>query len=267
MRHALLSTAFICLLSLTSSAQTSMRNGTQLLKQPVSGTHSSRLDTTSPGTTSERPASVTPPAQAKRRTKVAETKTTTTITTTNKTRKTAVIPASTPRGVTNHPARLARALVPKVTVNWMTIEEALEKSKTEKRKIFIDVYTDWCGWCRHMDSTTFSDPAVAAYLNEKYYPVKFNAEQTTEIVYKEKTYKFKKQGDKSGYHELAALLLNNRLTYPTTVVLNEEQDIIQPIPGFQDGKKMDIILHYFGADNHKRVPWEKYERTYSKDQK
>ena len=35
-------------------------------------------------------------------------------------------------------------------------EEALEASKTEKRKIFIDVYTDWCGWCKVMDKNTFN---------------------------------------------------------------------------------------------------------------
>ncbi|HRG07218.1 MAG TPA: DUF255 domain-containing protein, partial [Cyclobacteriaceae bacterium] len=43
-------------------------------------------------------------------------------------------------------------------VKWITFEEAVEKSKTEKRKIFIDVYTDWCGWCKVMDKNTFTDP-------------------------------------------------------------------------------------------------------------
>ena len=61
-------------------------------------------------------------------------------------------------------------------VKWLTFEEAVEKSKTEKRKIFIDVYTDWCGWCKVMDKNTFNDPEVAKLLNEKFYPVKFNAE-------------------------------------------------------------------------------------------
>jgi thioredoxin-related protein len=82
-------------------------------------------------------------------------------------------------------------------------------------------------------------------------------------VYQDKTYKFKKQGSR-GFHELAAQLLNNRLSYPSFVILNEQQEVIQPIPGYQNAKKLDIILHYFGTDNHKKTPWEKYERTYSK---
>ena len=68
-------------------------------------------------------------------------------------------------------------------VNWITFEEAVKKSKAEKRPIFIDVYTDWCGWCKVMDKNTFNDPAVAKLLNEKFYAVKFDAEQKEDVVF------------------------------------------------------------------------------------
>lgn len=148
------------------------------------------------------------------------------------------------------------------TVNWMTLEQALEKSKTEKRKFFVDMYTDWCGWCKHMDSTTFVNASVAKYLNEHYYPVKFNAEQENDIVFKDKTYKFKKNGSR-GYHELAAFWLNNRLSFPTMVFLDENQQLIQPVPGYQDASKMEAIINYFGSDSHKKTPWESYEKNFS----
>ncbi len=147
-------------------------------------------------------------------------------------------------------------------VQWMSLEQALEKSKTEKRKILVDLYTDWCGWCKHMDSTTFVDPKVAKYLNEHYYPVKFNAEQDNDIVFKDKTYKFKKNGAR-GYHELAIFWLNNRLSFPTTVFLDENLQVIQPVPGYQDASKMDAIINYFGSDSHKKTPWEAYEKSFS----
>lgn len=146
-------------------------------------------------------------------------------------------------------------------INWMSLEQALEKSKTEKKKIFVDLYTDWCGWCKHMDSTTFVDARVARYLNEHYYPVKFNAEQDKDIVFKDKTYKFKKNGSR-GYHELAVLWLNNRLSFPTTVFLDENQQLIQPVPGYQDALKMEAIINYFGSDSHKKTPWETYEKNF-----
>lgn len=149
-----------------------------------------------------------------------------------------------------------------VRVKWMTLEEALEKSKTDKRKIFVDVYTDWCGWCKRMDSTTFMNPAVVQYLNDNYYPVKFNAEQQKEIVYKDKTYQFKKNGAR-GYHELAAEWLNNRLSYPTVVFLDESQGVIQPLQGYQDATKMEAVLNYFGTDSHKKTPWESYQKNFT----
>ena len=149
-----------------------------------------------------------------------------------------------------------------VRVKWMTLEEALEKSKTEKRKIFVDVVTNWCGWCKRMDSTTFVNPAVAEYLNSHYYPVKFDAEQQSDITYKEKTYHYKKNGAR-GFHELAAEWLNNRLSYPTVVFLDENQGVIQPLPGFQDAPKMEAILNYFGTDSHKKTPWESYEKSFN----
>ncbi len=148
------------------------------------------------------------------------------------------------------------------TVNWMTLEQALEKCKTEKRKIVVDMYTDWCGWCKHMDSTTFVNPSVAKYLNEHYYPVKFNAEQEADVTFKDKVYRFKKNGAR-GQHELAAFWLNNRLSFPTMVFLDENQQLIQPVPGYQDATKMEAIINYFGSDSHKKTPWESYEKNFS----
>lgn len=149
----------------------------------------------------------------------------------------------------------------RVTINWLTLEQAIEKSKTEKRKIFVDVYTTWCGWCKHMDSTTFINGAVAKYLNDHYYPVKFNAEQQEDITFKDKTYRFKKSGTR-GHHELAAEWLNNRLTFPTIVFLDENMTLIQPLAGYQDAVKMEAIINYFATDSHKKVPWESYEKRF-----
>lgn len=151
-----------------------------------------------------------------------------------------------------------------VKVNWMTLEEALEKSKTEKRKIFVDVYTDWCGWCRRMDDSTFADPFVAQYLNDHYYPVKFNAEQQKDIVFKDKTYHFRRNGAR-GTHELAIEWLNNRLSYPTVVFLDENFSVIQPLPGFLDPAKLEAILNYFGTNSHYTTPWDTYEKRFSEE--
>lgn len=79
-------------------------------------------------------------------------------------------------------------------VNWLSWEEAMVQNQVEKRKIVVDIYTDWCGWCKKMDAHTFEADIIAAYLNENYYAVKFDAERRETITYNGKEYKFVKRG-------------------------------------------------------------------------
>jgi thioredoxin-related protein len=146
-------------------------------------------------------------------------------------------------------------------VKWMTWDQAVEKSKTEKRKIFIDVYTDWCGWCKVMDKNTFSEAQVAKILNEDFYPVKFDAEQTGDIVFQGTTFKFIPSGSK-GTHQLAAALLNNQLSYPTVVFLDEDFKMIQPLPGYQKAEEFHKIIQFIGEDHFKTMKWADWQGVY-----
>ncbi len=146
-------------------------------------------------------------------------------------------------------------------INWLSWEEAIELSKKEKKKIFVDVYTDWCGWCKRMDATTFQEKHIAEYINENYHPVKFNAEQKESITINGKEYKYIKD-NKRGYHELAAEILRGKLSYPTIVFLNEDMKLIQPIPGFQKSENLEVIMTYFAQDHHKKTPWSAYQKAY-----
>lgn len=146
-------------------------------------------------------------------------------------------------------------------IQWMSFEEAIEAQKENPKKIFVDLYTDWCGWCKRMDQTTFSNPTIADYINSKFYPVKFNAEQKDNITFKGETYKHV-SGKRRPYHELAAHLAKNRLSYPTIVFLNEKGEIIQPITGYQDPEHFEMIMTFYGDDHYKEVPWGQYRSTF-----
>lgn len=148
------------------------------------------------------------------------------------------------------------------SVQWLTFEQALKKSKTEKRPIFIDVYTDWCGWCKVMDKNTFNEPEVAKLLNTKFYAVKFNAEQKDDIVFNGTTFKFVVSGQ-NGYHQLAAALLNNQLSYPTVVFLNENFEMLQPLAGYRKAPEFHKVAQFIGEGHYKNVKWEQWESQYS----
>lgn len=157
--------------------------------------------------------------------------------------------------------------LPATAVKWMTFEQAVEKSKTEKRKIFIDVFTEWCGWCKVMDKNTFPDPEVAKLLNEKFYPVKFDAEQTEDVVFRGTTFKFIPYGNK-GTHQLAAALLNNQLSYPNFVFMDEEFRIIPIIqgytslPGYRKPEEFHIFLSFVAGDFYQKLGIQDYQKQY-----
>jgi len=87
-------------------------------------------------------------------------------------------------------------------IKWMTWEDALSAQQSNPKKLVVDIYTDWCGWCKKMDKATFQKDHIARYVNGNYYAIKFDAETKRDIEYNGKTYKYISNG-RRGYHELA----------------------------------------------------------------
>lgn len=143
------------------------------------------------------------------------------------------------------------------SIKWLTFEEAETGMRLEPKKIFIDVYTNWCGWCKKMDATTFKDPAIIDFINKNYYAIKFNAETRDTIVLNNISYIFKTE---NRANELAVALLNGKLSYPTTVYLDENFNMLSPVPGFLTADVMLKILKYFGENHHKTTSWEDYQK-------
>lgn len=155
----------------------------------------------------------------------------------------------------------------KEKVNWMTIEEALEASKKEPRKIIIDFYTDWCGWCKRMEKTTFNHPQIAKYINKNFYAVKFDAEGSQSVMYKDLEYKAtksKRAGRIAGTHEFADYMVFKRGSsgYPTIVFLDEESNWLNFVPSYLGPVDFDPVLKYIGDDHYKKTKWGIFQRTF-----
>ena len=146
-------------------------------------------------------------------------------------------------------------------IEWMSFEAAIDaQAKADQpKKIFIDVYTDWCGWCKKMDKETFNNPEVAVYMQQHFYMVKLDGEGKKPIVFRGKTFSFVPSG-RNGYHELAAGLMQGQLSYPTVVFLNEQAELLSPVPGYHPPESFMPIARFFGDNHYKSSTWEDYQK-------
>lgn len=154
-------------------------------------------------------------------------------------------------------------------VKWMTLTEALEKTKTQPRPIIMDFYTDWCGWCKRMMQTTYASPGLAQYINTNFYPVKFNAETKDTVEYLGQKYGPSSDKPKSA-HNLALKLLQGKLMYPTTLFLNNydkqknEFGFNMIAQGYLDIPKIEPILVYELENVFRNSGFEDFEVLYNK---
>ncbi|MBW6478742.1 MAG: DUF255 domain-containing protein [Bacteroidales bacterium] len=136
----------------------------------------------------------------------------------------------------------------KAQINWISIEEAEKLVKQNPKKIFVDVYTDWCGWCKRMEANTFSHPYIIEYINKNFYAVKLNAEQEESITFRGVEYVNENPGERRSSHNFARALLQGRMSYPSVAFFDEELNLITAIPGYRDPKAFEPLLVFFNDD-------------------
>ncbi|MCB9047716.1 MAG: DUF255 domain-containing protein [Chitinophagales bacterium] len=142
-------------------------------------------------------------------------------------------------------------------INWMTWDEVQVAMKKEPRKVWVDVYTDWCGWCKVMDKKTFSNPEVIKYMNKHFYAVKFNAEAPQDIMFQGTQY-----GMEGNVNKLASKLLNDNMSYPTMVIMEENFANPQPVPGYMPVSNIEMIMKYLGEGIYKTQKFEDYTKAF-----
>ncbi len=144
------------------------------------------------------------------------------------------------------------------TIKWMTFEEALKLNKKKPKMIFVDIYTDWCGWCKKMDAETFANPEVVAYMNKKYYAVKLNAEQKEPINFKEQVFVNPNPDKSKSTHNLALALLKNEKLYPSYVILDKASDWTYKLKGYKTPEELIPLLTFYGDESYLKMSWSEF---------
>ncbi len=144
-------------------------------------------------------------------------------------------------------------------IHWLTLDEAQVAMKKEPKKVYMDVYTDWCGWCKVMEKKTFTNANVIRYINKHFYAVRFNAETKETIRFGGKMYDFMPQYKAN---QLAVDLMQGQMSYPTSIIFEENFQGPQPVPGYLDVANMEMILKYLGENIFKTMPFPDYQKQF-----
>ncbi len=120
-------------------------------------------------------------------------------------------------------------------ITWHTYDEGVSLGKKEGKKIFMTFYANWCGYCKKMDQTTFSDPSVIDYLAANYITIKINSDQEKKLA---ATYRV------SGL--------------PTHWFLDSAGGAISSLPGYLGPEQFLPILKYIQTESYKTVKFDEY---------
>jgi thioredoxin-related protein len=134
-----------------------------------------------------------------------------------------------------------------ISVSWREFDAGLAEARTSGKKVLVNVYTTWCGWCKRMDAQTFRNNAVAAYLEKHYIPVKLNAESDATVSF---------QGEIFTEAELAAAF--DITGYPATIFLKHDGEPITIFPGYAEASSFLDVVTYIAEDHYLHTGYKEF---------
>ncbi len=139
---------------------------------------------------------------------------------------------------------------PKGELQWTNFTQGLKEASVSNKKVLIDVYTDWCGWCKKMEKDTYSDREVQNYLNKNYVLVRLNAESNQEETI-------------DTMHVTDAQLASafGVTGYPTTIFLTSGGHPITEAPGYMKPAEFIHVIKYIGGDYYKTMKFADYLKS------
>jgi thioredoxin-related protein len=137
---------------------------------------------------------------------------------------------------------------------WKSFDEGVLLAKQQNKKIIVDVYTDWCSWCKKMDKEVYASPSVMSVLSSSYIAVKLNAESSSRsLTFKGKTLTEEQFAASAGV-----------TGYPTTLFLDASANPITVLPGFVPAERFVPILKYIGDNHYQSISFEEYQKRSSR---
>lgn len=135
-------------------------------------------------------------------------------------------------------------------VTWHSFDEGVALARQENKKIFIDVYTDWCVWCKKMDKEVYTNGTVGQTMKSNFIAVKLNAESQKGVTF-----------DGTPMTEASLAGTMGVTGYPTVVFLDPTAKPITKISGYMEPKEFTSLLQFIGGDHYKTTSFKDYKKS------
>jgi thioredoxin-related protein len=137
-------------------------------------------------------------------------------------------------------------------VKWEKISDGLKNGVTQKKPVLIFFYTEWCIYCKKMDSEVFNDSEISEYMNQNYISVRLNPEKESETI--------EIMGEKISPAQFMAYTGSNG--FPTTLILDEEKKPVTTLPGFIEKETFLPILKFLSEKCYeKKISLDEYMKN------
>ncbi len=146
-------------------------------------------------------------------------------------------------------------------IKWYGFEEGMKLAAKKKLPVIVDVFTDWCGWCKKMDNETFQNQSIVDFVSKNFIAVKLNAEDKNPIKYLDKTYVNPNPNGNRSKHQLPGALAKQQIGYPTYIYLDSAGKTITLSQGYLQADDMLPLLKYIGTGSYKTMTWKDFNNT------
>ncbi len=138
--------------------------------------------------------------------------------------------------------------------------DALKRAKSEKKLIFVDIYTTWCGPCKMMSDEIFPRTTVGSFYNDKFINMKLDAENSADgkmIAEKYKVSSYPTMLFINGDGEQVFSIIGAR---DEAQFLKEGENAVKAIKALPKVKQMDKI-HEKGGSKANKAFYKKYYKA------
>ena len=130
-------------------------------------------------------------------------------------------------------AQTDASVIPASAPAWLSMADAVARSKAESKPIVVHTYAAWCGWCARFDQEVYTDAAVQATIAEHFVATRLDLEGQTAVPFFDHTVTMQQLGTAFGVTGT-----------PTTVFVGPDGMPITKLPGYTDVPTFLLVLRY-----------------------